>query len=972
MKPESLPYISALLVVMTVLAIVGILDQSERERFCQVSRARVLDHLSATRARLEGALNARLFLTQGIAAQVSTRPEMGEAEFAKVAPVILAGRSGIRAIQLAKGTVVSHIYPLEGNSEAMGLRLLEVPEQRAAAQRALETGTTVVAGPVNLVQGGVAFVSRTPIYLIPPKGSAERGRYWGLTTILIDTETVLREAGLFDHAGGLQYSLRGKDGLGAQGAMFSGDPATFEADPVLLDVSLPNGGWQLAAIPVGGWSSLSPRVWTLRISGALLAVVASALAFVWMRHQAGSRDQQERLQLLLEVTQRLTACLALKTVLSAIAEAAAVVFKGEVAFRLVDGDDLVLMGATTVVREKILKERLRIGESLSGHVAATGQPLIVADSTADARLIPEHRASVLPHGMATMCIPIRLGSTVLATLAVYRERGYRFGQRDLAHAMRLADQAAIAIKNARLFEAAEEALRTQRQFLRQVIDVDANIIFAKDRQGRFTLVNQAMADVYGATVENLVGKTDADFNPNAEEVAYFRRIDLEVMDTLKERSIPEGRVTDAQGRVRWMQTVKRPIIGKDGRASQVLGSATDITERKRAEDALHASERTLRQLVDILPIAVYVCDASGVIERFNKRVVELWGREPTRGGADRFGGSYKLYTVDGSYLPHSAGPMAQVLRTGIAVSNQEFVSERPDGSRRTAIVNIIPLLDSQGKVTGAIGCLNDITERKQAELEVQQQRQLLAHLTRVATLGELSGALAHELSQPLTSILTNAQAAQRFLARESVDLGEVRDILKDIVDDDRRAGAVIRRWRTLLRNGETQLQPLDVNDVTNEVLRLAHNELMSHRVTVTAQLTAGLPAVRGDRVGLQQVLLNLIVNACDAMKRNEPARRHLTVTTALDGEGAVEVAIADCGGGIPADAVERLFEPFFTTKEHGLGLGLAICRSIVTAHGGRLWVTNNADRGATFCFTLVAQRAAVHRLEEEVRSSGHE
>jgi PAS domain S-box-containing protein len=603
-------------------------------------------------------------------------------------------------------------------------------------------------------------------------------------------------------------------------------------------------------------------------------------------------------------------------------------------------------------------------------VAATGQPLIVADSVSDARLIPEHRAAVLPDGMATMCIPIRLGSTVLATLAIYRERGYRFGQKDLAHALSLAEQAAIAIKNARLYEEAEDALRQQRQFLRQVIDVDANCIFAKDRDGRFTLVNKALADMYGTTVENLVGKTDADFNPNVEEVASFRRVDLEVMDTLEERSIPEGRITDAQGRVHWMQTVKRPIIGKDGTANQVLGSSSDITERKRAEDALRAGERTLRQLVDNLPIAVYVCDASGVVERYNRRAAELWGREPTRDAIDRFGGAYKIHTVEGSDLPRSAGPMAQVLRTGTPVSNHELVIERSDGSRRTAIFDIIPLRDEQGKVTGAIGCFNDITERKQAELEAEQQRQLLTHVTRVATLGELSGALAHELSQPLTSILSNAQAAQRFMSRERVDLEEIRAILKDIVAEDRRAGAIIQRWRTLMRKGETQLQPLDVNEVTNEVLRLANNQLTAHSVTVTAHLAPDLPAVRGDRVGLQQVLLNLIVNACDAMKLNEPARRHLTVTTALDGEGAVEVAIADCGGGIPADAVERVFEPFFTTKEHGLGLGLAICRSIVAAHGGRLWAINNADHGATFCFALAgATRVAAGDGDQRFRKA---
>src|SRR5262249_4381288 len=196
------------------------------------------------------------------------------------------------------------------------------------------------------------------------------------------------------------------------------------------------------------------------------------------------------------------------------------------------------------------------------------------------------------------------------------------------------------------------------------------------------------------------------------------------------------------------------------------------------------------------------------------------------------------------------------------------------------------------------GVLIDITTRKQAELEVQQQHQLLAHLTRVATLGELSGALAHDLSQPLTSILTNAQAALQFLAREPVDLAEVRDILNDIVDADRRAGEFIRRLRALLRRGETPRQPLDVNDVTTEVLRLLHSELVAQGVTVTTQMTPGLPKVHGDSVALQQVLLNLIVNACDAMRLSVASERRIAITTALDDASAVRVAITDRGAGV--------------------------------------------------------------------------
>jgi C4-dicarboxylate-specific signal transduction histidine kinase len=252
------------------------------------------------------------------------------------------------------------------------------------------------------------------------------------------------------------------------------------------------------------------------------------------------------------------------------------------------------------------------------------------------------------------------------------------------------------------------------------------------------------------------------------------------------------------------------------------------------------------------------------------------------------------------------------------------------------------------------GVMIDITARKEAELEIQQQRQMLTHLTRAATLGELSGALAHELNQPLTAILANAAAGLRLLEREPADLAEVREILRDILNDDRRAGDVIHRMRALLRGSATPRQPLDVNEVTTEVLRLLQSELIISGVAVTAEMADALPRVEGDRVGLQQVLLNLILNACDAMRAEDPAARRITVTTSWDRNRAVHVTIADCGSGLPAEDPERVFEPFFTTKTHGLGLGLVICRSIVAAHGGTLVGWNNPDRGATFTVALPA------------------
>lgn len=241
------------------------------------------------------------------------------------------------------------------------------------------------------------------------------------------------------------------------------------------------------------------------------------------------------------------------------------------------------------------------------------------------------------------------------------------------------------------------------------------------------------------------------------------------------------------------------------------------------------------------------------------------------------------------------------------------------------------------------------SERKRAE--AQWQRQQLTHLTRVAILGQLSGALAHELNQPLTSILSNAQAAQRFLGGDRVDLHEVREILEDIINDDKRAGEVIRRLHALLKRGETRMQSIDVPALIHEVLTLAHSDLVVRQVQVDTRLAPDSPDVLGDRVQIQQVLLNLLLNAVEAMHDNDPQDRRVAIRAAPDGR-AMHIAVEDCGAGIADGELESVFDAFFTTKSDGLGLGLAICRSIVVAHGGRLWATRNATRGATFHFTL--------------------
>jgi PAS domain S-box-containing protein len=268
--------------------------------------------------------------------------------------------------------------------------------------------------------------------------------------------------------------------------------------------------------------------------------------------------------------------------------------------------------------------------------------------------------------------------------------------------------------------------------------------------------------------------------------------------------------------------------------------------------------------------------------------------------------------------------------------------------------------DVNGTLVRVVGYVIDDTQRKHAEAESIKQQHHIAHLTRVAMMGELSGALAHELQQPLTAILCNAQAGQLLAAKEHLNAEELREIFREIIRDDTHAGEVIRHLRAHLMRGEMQLECLDLRELLREVLTLARGTLAKHNVQFDAHIDDGIPAVWGSRVEIQQLLLNLILNACEAMNANAAGDRRIEIVAALDQAGGfVRTSVLDCGRGIGHEPAERIFEPFFTTKKGGLGLGLTVCRSIIAAHKGRLWAANSADRGATFHFTLPIAAAAI-------------
>jgi len=278
----------------------------------------------------------------------------------------------------------------------------------------------------------------------------------------------------------------------------------------------------------------------------------------------------------------------------------------------------------------------------------------------------------------------------------------------------------------------------------------------------------------------------------------------------------------------------------------------------------------------------------------------------------------------------------------------EMLNFKKDGTKYWNSLRIGPLRDAQGAVTHYVGIQTDITLMRESELEIDEQREELLHVTRVGKLAEFVSSLAHEISQPLASILTYAQAAQRMLVDREPQL---QKILSYIINDNHRASEVIQRLRSLLKKSVPEMKPIDINALIDETVALMATDAAVRNDILKTELTGDLPLVRGDRIQLQQVLLNLISNSLDAME-NSLAPREIVIRTSRQDAGAVRVTVKDCGCGIPAKNIPKLFTHFFTSKPDGLGMGLSISRAIVEAHGGRLDVENNPDRGVTFYFTL--------------------
>jgi PAS domain S-box-containing protein len=518
---------------------------------------------------------------------------------------------------------------------------------------------------------------------------------------------------------------------------------------------------------------------------------------------------------------------------------------------------------------------------------------------------------------------------------------------------------------------AEEELRRSEavaeQRLRLVLDTTPAMINSCRHDGYLDYVNKGWLDYFGFSLETALDRVDVmkvsvpsktdmyggEWRPiiHPEDLAGFT-------DRWKS-TLASGKPDEREARVRRFDGVYRwhlfrvvPLCDETGKPVKWYVSAFDIEDRKRAEEALRRSEGYLAEAQRLTRTGSWAWNVA------SRRSV-YWSQE-----------NYRLFGFD----PEEGIPSDEVFYQRVHPEDRDRVRreaflERPDeGSDFDVVFRIVlpegaikhirstghPVRNISGDLVEYVGTSMDVTERKRADEERERLRQAqadLAHVSRVTTMGELTASLAHEVNQPIAAAVTNANTCLRWLARDHPNVEEAREAAMRIMKDGTRAAEIISRIRLLFKKGTAQRELVDVNEAIGDMIVLLRSETTRHNILVRTELAADLPEVMADRVQLQQVLMNLMINGIEAMKEVEGTRELAIKSQRMQNEEVV-VSVTDSGVGLPPQQKEQIFNAFFTTKPHGTGMGLRISRSIIESHGGRLWAGDNSPRGASFCFSL--------------------
>jgi PAS domain S-box-containing protein len=504
------------------------------------------------------------------------------------------------------------------------------------------------------------------------------------------------------------------------------------------------------------------------------------------------------------------------------------------------------------------------------------------------------------------------------------------------------------------------AAREAADRTRLIIDTVPAQIWTENPDGVVDFVNHRWVDYTGMTLEQAVGWgwTGMVHPDDIERVmSKWRALIAEG----KPREI-ESRLRRFDGEYRWFLSRCCPLVGRSGKIVGWYGSDTDIHDRRVAEEKLRQSEAHLQEAQALGRIGSWVFNVAAGTASASPELFRIFGRDA---GEDQL--TKEIFSGVGSHLVFRASvhpedrpfveEFANETRNGSSTRELDYRIVLPDGSTKYVHSVVHPIVDDSGNVVEYIGTIMDVTERKRAEEALRQTQADLARVSRVTSLGELTASLAHEVNQPIGAAVTNANTCVRWLASENPNLEEARAAAMRSAKDGRRAADIISRIRLLFKKGTAERDLLDVNDVIREMIVLLRGEATRYNIFVATELADGLSPVLGDRVQLQQVMMNLIMNSIDAMKDLE-GRQELAIRSQRMGDEEVQVTVSDTGVGLPKEQADRIFSAFFTTKSHGTGMGLAISRSIVESHGGRLWASENPSRGASFSFTLPANSEA--------------
>jgi PAS domain S-box-containing protein len=496
-------------------------------------------------------------------------------------------------------------------------------------------------------------------------------------------------------------------------------------------------------------------------------------------------------------------------------------------------------------------------------------------------------------------------------------------------------------------EEAFSKIKQSEASLRLIIDTIPALAWSTEPDGSVEFVNRRWSNYTGLTIEQARGSGwQAAIHP--EDIGWLSEQRRITMASGKPFEL-EARMRCYDGQYRWFINRADPLLDEQGKIVKWYGTNTDIDDRKRAEEALQASERELRLIAESIPGMIVVNSPDGANEYTTQRLLDFVGKE----SADLKG--LKWVSI---VHPEDADSMVNKWLDSVKTGRPMEVihrMRRADGVYRWFQSRVEPLFDEQGRILRWYGLIIDVDDQINAAEALRKSQAELAHVSRLTTMGELTASIAHEVNQPLTAVVNNANASISLLPKGAPNLEEVREALAEIIDDANRASDVIARVRQLAKRAPVEKSLLDLRDVVEDVLALARYELAARKVTIRTDLSKDLPSVSGDRVQLQQVLLNLVINGMDAMNQVEESKRVITICGRReknDGTFAARLSVSDSGVGFKPEEVARLFEAFYTTKTQGMGMGLAISHSIIEAHGGRLWAEPNQGPGATFLFSL--------------------